>query len=80
MLPTYSATSPAVRLSPHGRRDPAAGDPCSWVILTGDFSYKLKKPIKLEFLDMTSLSHRHLLCQEELRLKPGWRRTCIWTW
>jgi len=24
----YSATSPAVRLSPHGRRDPAAGDPC----------------------------------------------------
>ena len=40
----------------------------SWVILTGDFSYKLKKPIKLEFLDMTSLSHRHLLCQEELRL------------
>jgi len=40
----------------------------SWVILTGDFSYKLKKPVKLEFLDMTSLSHRHMLCQEEVRL------------
>jgi hypothetical protein len=40
----------------------------SWVILTGDFSYKLKKPIKLAFLDMTSLSHRHMLCLEELRL------------
>ena len=40
----------------------------SWVILTGDFSYKLKKPVKLEFLDMTSLSRRHLLCLEELRL------------
>ncbi len=40
----------------------------SWVILTGDVSYKLKKPVKLEFLDMTSLPHRQMLCQEELRL------------
>jgi aminoglycoside phosphotransferase family enzyme/predicted kinase len=40
----------------------------SWVILTGDFSYKLKKPVKLDFLDMTSLSRRHQLCREELRL------------
>ena len=40
----------------------------SWVILTGRFAYKVKKPVKLEFLDMTSLSRRHTLCNEELRL------------
>jgi hypothetical protein len=40
----------------------------SWVILTGDVSYKIKKAVKLEFLDMTSLSHRQMLCHEELRL------------
>ena len=40
----------------------------SWVILTGSFAYKVKKPVKLEFLDMTSLSRRQTLCNEELRL------------
>ncbi len=40
----------------------------SWVILTGPFAYKLKKPIKLEFLDFSTLETRHFYCQEELRL------------
>lgn len=40
----------------------------SWVILTGPYAYKLKKPINLGFLDFTSLEKRQHLCQEELRL------------
>ena len=40
----------------------------SWVILTGEYAYKVKKRIKLEFLDTTTLAARHFLCNEELRL------------
>jgi aminoglycoside phosphotransferase family enzyme len=40
----------------------------SWVILTGEFAYKIKKRVKLEFLDTTTLAMRHFLCDEELRL------------
>jgi aminoglycoside phosphotransferase family enzyme/predicted kinase len=40
----------------------------SWVILTGEYAYKIKKRVKLEFLDTTTLAMRHFLCHEELRL------------
>jgi aminoglycoside phosphotransferase family enzyme/predicted kinase len=40
----------------------------SWVILTGEYAYKIKKRVKLEFLDTTTLAMRHFLCEEELRL------------
>lgn len=40
----------------------------SWVILTGDFAYKLKKPVSLGFLDFSSLALRKHFCEEELRL------------
>ena len=40
----------------------------SWVILTGEYAYKVKKRVKLEFLDTTILAMRHFLCEEELRL------------
>lgn len=40
----------------------------SWVILTGEYAYKIKKRVKLEFLDTTTLATRHFLCNEELRL------------
>ena len=40
----------------------------SWVILTPDFAFKLKKPLRLNFLDFSSLEQRHFYCQEELRL------------
>lgn len=40
----------------------------SWIVLTGSFAYKVKKPVRLDFLDMTSLPDRHALCEEELRL------------
>lgn len=44
----------------------------SWVILTGSVAYKIKKPIKLEFLDFSSLEQRKRYCEEELRLNRRW--------
>jgi aminoglycoside phosphotransferase family enzyme/predicted kinase len=40
----------------------------SWVLLTGEYVYKIKKRVTLEFLDTTTLATRHFLCNEELRL------------
>ncbi|MEY4099813.1 MAG: hypothetical protein RL300_984, partial [Pseudomonadota bacterium] len=40
----------------------------SWVMLAGDFAYKIKKPVKLSFLDFSTLALRLHYCQEELRL------------
>lgn len=40
----------------------------SWVILTGPYAYKIKKPVNLGFLDFSTLEKRHFYCQEELRL------------
>lgn len=40
----------------------------SWVLLTGSFVYKIKKPVNFGFLDFSTLEKRHYFCQEELRL------------
>jgi len=40
----------------------------SWVILTGSLAYKIKKPVRLDFVDATNLKRRYELCREELRL------------
>jgi hypothetical protein len=40
----------------------------SWVLLTGDYAYKLKRPVSLGFLDFTTLAERRFYCDEELRL------------
>ena len=40
----------------------------SWVLLAGEFAYKIKKPLKLPFLDFSTLELRHACCQDELRL------------
>ncbi len=40
----------------------------SWVILTGDYAYKIKKPVDLGFLDFSTLEKRRFYCEEELRL------------
>jgi aminoglycoside phosphotransferase family enzyme/adenylate kinase family enzyme len=44
----------------------------SWVILAGDFVYKIKKPVKLAFLDFSDLERRKFYCDEELRLNRLW--------
>ncbi len=40
----------------------------SWVLLTGPFAYKIKKPANFGFLDFTDLDKRQHFCGEELRL------------
>ncbi|WP_017655493.1 AAA family ATPase [Fortiea contorta] len=40
----------------------------SYVLLTGDYAYKLKKPVNFGFLDFSTLDKRQHFCQEELRL------------
>jgi hypothetical protein len=40
----------------------------SWVILAGEFAYKIKKPLDLGFLDFSSLEKRRHFCEEEIRL------------
>lgn len=44
----------------------------SWVLLAGDYVYKIKKPLDLGFLDFTDLDRRRFYCEEEVRLN---RRT-----
>ncbi len=40
----------------------------SWVLLTGEFAYKIKRPVHYPFVDLRSASQRAFLCSEELRL------------
>ena len=40
----------------------------SYVLLTGDYAYKVKKAVDFGFLDYSTLAKRHHFCQEELRL------------
>ena len=39
----------------------------SWVLLTGEFAYKIKKNVQFDFLDFSTLEKRHHYCDEELR-------------
>lgn len=45
----------------------------SWVLLTGEFAYKIKKPVDLGFADFSTLEKRRRFCDDELRLN---RRLC----
>lgn len=40
----------------------------SWVILTGRYAYKIKKPVRFDFIDASTLGLRRHYCEEELRL------------
>lgn len=40
----------------------------SWVLLTGPYAYKIKKPVDLGFVDYTTLDRREHYCREEMRL------------
>jgi len=53
-----SATGSVARLETH----------ISYVLLTGDYAYKIKKAVDFGFLDFTALAARRFFCEEELRL------------
>jgi uncharacterized protein len=40
----------------------------SWVLLTDEFAYKLKRPVRLPFVDYSTLDARRHCCEEEVRL------------
>ncbi|GKW50042.1 bifunctional aminoglycoside phosphotransferase/ATP-binding protein [Halomonas sp. NCCP-2165] len=41
----------------------------SWILLTGDYAYKIKKPLEFgSFLDFSTLEQRRRLCEQEVRL------------
>lgn len=40
----------------------------SHILLTGEYAYKIKKPLNLGFLDFSSLDKRLFACEEEVRL------------
>jgi hypothetical protein len=40
----------------------------SWVLLTGFYVYKIKKPVKFSFVDFSTLEKRRWFCEEEVRL------------
>ena len=43
----------------------------SFVFLTGDYVYKVKKPVNLGYLDYTTLEKRHFLGQREVELNQS---------
>lgn len=45
----------------------------SFVFLTDNYVYKVKKPVNLGYLDYTTLNKRHFYCQREVELN---RRLC----
>ncbi|MFO1325132.1 MAG: AAA family ATPase [Burkholderiales bacterium] len=74
-MPTPDAPPPlAVRLCesrgfPHAaERIDRIETHISWVVLAGDYAYKLKKPLDLGFLDFSSLEKRRAACEDEVRL------------
>lgn len=40
----------------------------SWVVLTGNYAYKIKKPVDFGFLDFSTLARRRTMCERELEL------------
>ena len=63
----------------HALQDPALYDhPCtgfevlethiSWILLTGPYAYKIKKPVDLGFLDFSTLEKRRQYCRQEVVL------------
>lgn len=53
----------------HSREDPRLIEThVSWLVLLGEYAYKIKKPVNLGFLDFTTLEKRRYFCEEEVRL------------
>src|SRR4030043_1674301 len=40
----------------------------SFLFLTGDYAYKVKKPVNLGYLDYTTLEKRRFFCRQEMEL------------
>src|SRR4051812_11058842 len=63
----------AALMEPLGYPHPVAGvtlveTHISWILLTGEVAYKIKRPVCFPFLDLRSLERRAFFCEEEVRL------------
>jgi len=58
----------ARELYPGGPRVELRETHASWVFLAGEHAYKVKKPLRLEFLDYSTLARRRAACEEEVRV------------
>jgi aminoglycoside phosphotransferase family enzyme len=66
---------------PHGVHDLQVIEThISWVILTGEYAYKVKKPVTLGFLDFSSMGQSRQSSMQfgcaSFHMKPGWTATC----
>ncbi len=43
----------------------------SWVVLTGEYAYKIKKPVRFGFVDFSTLADRRRDCERELALNEA---------
>ena len=46
----------------------------SWLLLTGDYAYKIKKPVNFGFLDFTTLEQRRYCCDSRGARSGAWQR------
>jgi aminoglycoside phosphotransferase family enzyme/predicted kinase len=44
----------------------------SWVVLAGDYAYKLKRPVRFPFLDYSTVELRRAACATEVALNRRW--------
>ncbi len=44
----------------------------SWVVLAGDYAYKIKKPVRYPFLDYSTSALRRAACAAEVELNRRW--------
>lgn len=68
-LPAHLAGLMRPEAYPHGvERIELVETHISWVLLTGQYAYKLKRPVAYDFVDLRSAERRAFFCSEELRL------------
>ncbi|PSB26018.1 AAA family ATPase [Stenomitos frigidus] len=70
LLPALIQQMTAPAFYPHPVKEPiqCIQTHISYVLLTGDYAYKVKKPMNFGFLDFSTLEKRQHFCAEELRL------------
>jgi hypothetical protein len=57
------------RLTPPGGPEPEIREThTAWVLLTADRAYKLKKPVRFDFVDLSTVELRRRACEEEARV------------
>jgi len=71
--PRFAGADPEAVRTALARRHPGSAvqvreTHISWVFLTGDRAFKLKKPVVLDFLDYGTSPRRRDMCHEEVRL------------